>query len=62
MFGGSTVGKILAMKPPTELVLEWRFQNWREGDVSKVWHLMAPCHSADYLSPWPSHCSRLTNV
>lgn len=35
MFGGSVIGKFLVLKP-NELVLEWRFRNWNEADVSKV--------------------------
>lgn len=36
MFGGSVVGKYLALKPYIDIQMEWRFRNWREADVSKV--------------------------
>lgn len=36
MFGGSVVGKFLLLKPFSEILLEWRFRNWKESDVSKV--------------------------
>jgi activator of HSP90 ATPase len=36
MFGGSVVGKFLQLKPNAEILLEWRFCNWKESDVSKV--------------------------
>jgi len=36
MFGGNVVGKYLMLKPSTEILMEWRFRNWKEEDVSKV--------------------------
>ena len=36
MFGGSVVGKYVSVKQNQEIILDWRFRNWQESDVSKV--------------------------
>lgn len=36
IFGGSVIGKFVELKEGKEVVLDWRFRNWQEGDISKA--------------------------
>lgn len=39
MFGGSVIGKYIKLDQDKEVLLDWRFRNWQESDVSKVINL-----------------------
>ncbi len=39
-FNGSVVGEFVEMEKDKQLVMQWRFSTWKEGDFSKV----APRH------------------
>jgi activator of HSP90 ATPase len=36
MFGGSIEGTFTALKPHSELEMDWRFSSWPDGSLSKV--------------------------
>lgn len=42
IFGGSVIGKYTSVKQDKEILLDWRFRNWQESDISKV--LIHPQH------------------
>jgi activator of HSP90 ATPase len=37
LYGGSVTGTYRELEKPRRLVQEWRFSNWVDGMVSKVW-------------------------
>ena len=37
IYGGSVEATFTALEEPSQIDMDWRFGNWPDGSVSKVW-------------------------